>query len=350
MLKMGSMAFLEESERLELKAQHRLERDGRIRDRIKAVLLYDKGWSWVEIADALLITEGAVRQHVSEYQTIKKLGPNHKGSQERFSLAQEQELIKHLESHTYLHVKEIAFYVCSRWDVKYTVSGMTKWLKRHGFSYKKPALVPGKVDAEKQRKWIEEYQKLKARLPENEAICFTDGVHPTHNVQLAYGWIKKGVSREIPSNTGRSRINLAGAIDIQTHDIVLQEDKTLNADATVRFFKKIEQAYPGKSKVHIFCDNAGYYRNQRVTEYLENSIIELHFLPPYSPNLNPIERLWKWMKEKVVYNTYYEEFADFRKAIIDFFSTISGLDPGSVFGQQLRSRVTDNFRVANSPL
>jgi len=347
---MAFMGFLEESERADLKAQHKLERDGRVRDRIKAVLLYDKGWSWVEIADTLLITEGTVRKHVSEYQVLKKLKPKNKGSKEKLLLHQEDELIKHLENHIYLHVKEIVFYVKSRWDVTYSVTGMTKWLNRHRFSYKKPCLVPGKADSEKQEKWIEEYQKLKTSLPKDEAICFTDGVHPTHNVQLAYGWIRKGVSKEVPSNTGRSRINLAGAIDIETHKIVLQEDKALNAEATVRFFKRIEKAYPDKSKVHIFCDNAGYYRNGEVTKYLKDSKVELHFLPPYSPNLNPIERLWKWMKEKVVYNSYYKEFEDFRQAIRGFFSTLSGLDPGSIFAKQLKSRITDNFRVVHSPL
>ena len=347
---MAPMGFLDENERNKLRAQHRLERDGRVRDRIKAVLLYDKGWSWVEIADALLITEGAVRKHVSEYQINKKLKPENGGSKQRLSLAQESKLVNHLESHVYLHVKEIIFYVQHRWGIEYTVSGMTKWLKRKGFSYKKPSLVPGKANAEKQHQWIEEYQKLKASLPKNEAICFTDGVHPTHNVQLAYGWIKKGQSKEIASNTGRSRLNLAGAIDIKTYKIILQEDKTLNAEATVRFFQQIEQAYPDKSKIHVFCDNAGYYRAEKVRKYLDDSRIKLHFLPPYSPNLNPIERLWKWMKQSVIYNTYYEDFCDFKQAIWGFFKVLSGLDPGSIFGQQLRSRVTDNFRVVQSPL
>ena len=112
------MAFLEESERSDLRAQHRTERDGRVRDRIKAVLLYDKGWSWVEIADALLITEGAVRKHVSEYQITRKLKPENGGSEQILSLAQEDELVKHLESNIYLHVKEIVFYVQCRWDIE----------------------------------------------------------------------------------------------------------------------------------------------------------------------------------------------------------------------------------------
>jgi transposase len=344
------MAFLEEWERAELKAQHKLERDGRIRDRIKAVLLYDKEWTCTEIAEALLLTEGAIRKHISEYQFTKKLKPKSGGSQERMSLWQSDRLKKHLEEHVYLYVKDITFYLKSLWDVTYSIAGLTHWLKRNGFSYKKPCLVPGKADSEKQKEWLAGYEKLKETLPLTETICFIDGVHPTHNVQLAYGWIKKGISKEIRANSGRARINLAGSIDILSHKVVIQEDKTLNAEATIRFFKKLELAYPDKSRVHVFSDNAGYYRNRLVTKYLETSKIDLHFLPPYSPNLNPIERLWKWMKEKTVYNAYYEEFDDFRSAIFDFFGALSGLDPGSQLGKQFRSRVSDNFRVVNAPI
>src|SRR5690606_12147430 len=229
------------------------------------------------------------------------------------------------------------------------IPGMTSWLKRHGFSYKKPKLVPGKADKDEQQKWIDAYAKFKANLPGDETICFTDGVHPTHNVQLGYGWIKKGVDKLIPANTGRSRLNLTGSIDILSYEVFLQEDKTLNADATIRFFQSLEQHYSGKTLIHVFCDNAPYYRNREVTKYLKNSKIQLHFLPPYSPNLNPIERLWKWMKETVVYNTYYSDFYEFRQAIFGFFRTLSGLDPGSSLGSCFRSRVGDRFRAMGAP-
>jgi len=161
------------------------------------------------------------------------------------------------------------------------------WLKRHEFSYKKPALVPGKANEEQQRQWIAEYEKLKAVLSPEETICFMDGVHPTHNTQLAYGWIKKGFRKEICANSGRSRLNLSGAVDLISKKLHIQEDKTLNAESTIAFLNKIEEAYPTKAKIHLFSDNARYYKNKAVKSYLENSKIELHFLPPYSPNLNP---------------------------------------------------------------
>lgn len=221
---------------------------------------------------------------------------------------------------------------------------MRYWLRRHSFSYKKPALVPGKVDGEQQKKWIAEYEKLKGSPEKDETICFIDGVHPTHNTQLTCGWIRKGRRKELAANSGRSRLNLSGAIDLSSRKIVIQEDKTLNADSTVSFFKKIERAFPEKNKIYVFCDNARYYRNKKVGEFLKASKIELHFLPPYSPNLNPIERLWKWMKERVMYNTYYESFDAFRCAIFGFLQRLSALSSDSVLGKAFASRIRDKFR------
>ncbi len=347
---MLSMIFLSDAERAQLRAQHKRERDKRVCDRIKAVLLYDKGWSIAAIAEALLLSEDTIREHITEYREFKKLKPENGGSTEKLSIKQSEQLRQHLQSHTYLYVKDIIAYVQSIWSITYSIPGMHNWLQRHDFSYKKPALVPGKANEQQQREWLAEYEKLKQNLPTDETICFMDGVHPTHNVQTAYGWIQKGVRKEIPANSGRSRINLSGVIDVIAHKVLIQEDKMLNAEATISFFRKIEGAYPEKNGIHVFCDNARYYRNKAVTEYLKASKVRLHFLPPYSPNLNPIERLWKWMKERVIYNTYYPEFEDFKLAVFGFFAALSTLAAESVLGQDFRSRVRDKFSPISAPI
>ena len=95
--------------------------------------------------------------------------------------------------------------------------------------------------------------------------------------------------------------------------------------------------------------NASHYRNKAVQQHLAASKITLHFLPPYSPNLNPIERLWKWMKEQVIYNTYYEHFEDFKGAVLGFFVLLSTVPAESIFGQCLRHRVRDKFRPIGAP-
>ena len=236
---MLGMVFLSDAERMQLRTQHRQERDKRICDRIKAVLLFDKGWPILSIAEALLLSEDAIRTHIAEYREAKKLKPENGGSAEKLSIEQSEQLRRHLRNHTYLYVKDIIAYVQSTWSVVYSVPGMRNWLRRHDFSYKKPALVPGKVNEQQQRQWLIQYDKLKQSLPADETICFMDGVHPTHNVQPAYGWIQKGVRKEIPANSGRSRINISGVIDVIDHKVLVQEDKMLNAEATISFFRKI---------------------------------------------------------------------------------------------------------------
>jgi transposase len=271
------MNFLTDRERVTLRAQHKQERDKRVADRIKAVLLYDEGWSSQQIGKALLITDQAVRNHIEDYKGSKKLTPESGGSEEKLSKEQSLKLETHLLGHTYLYVKDIIAYTQVTFGICYTVPGMRTWLQRHRFSYKKPAVVPGKANKKQQQKWLADYEELRQGLSENETICFIDGVHPTHNVQPAYGWIKKGIRKEISANTGRSRLNLSGAIDVISHHVVIQEDQTLNAESTIRFFQKIEESYPCKQNVHVFCDNAPYYRNKAVRQYLGTSKIMLHF-------------------------------------------------------------------------
>lgn len=335
--------FLNPSERQELRIQHKTERDRRTCDRIKAVLLYDKGWTLEQIAEALLMSHEAIRQHILDYECSRKLSPESGGSEEKMNKFQVQFLVDHLKSVVYTKCKEIIHFVWEEFGIAYSVAGMTAWLKKHGFSYKKPAVIPGKSDKELQEQWIKDYKELQSTCNEDDAICFMDGVHPTHNTKPAYGWIPTGENKEIPTNSGRQRLNLSGSINIDTKEVIIHEDETLDADSTIRFLQKIELAYPTKENIHIFCDNARYYRNKKVSEFLQTSRIQLHFLPPYSPNLNPIERLWKLMNEEVINNQYYKDFKDFKKEIFNFFESLA--DPPIRLWEMLKTRITDNFRA-----
>jgi len=92
--------------------------------------------------------------------------------------------------------------------------------------------------------------------------------------------------------------------------------------------------------IYIILDNAKYYRSQIVTEFQrQNPRIQLLFLPPYSPNLNVIERLWRYFKKNITYNKYYEEFAVFRRYGINFFKNIKK------YRSELESLMTDNFEL-----
>jgi Winged helix-turn helix len=95
--------------------------------------------------------------------------------------------------------------------VAYSLRGQTKRLQQHGFTYHKPVWVPAKADGEAQKAPIAWCEKFKKSLPDNEKILFMEGVHPTHAVRFACGWIRTGVGKEIPTNGGRKRLNILGA-------------------------------------------------------------------------------------------------------------------------------------------
>ena len=141
------------------------------------------------------------------------------------------------------------------------------------------------------------------------------------------------------TKTGRRSLNINGAIDLERLEPVVRYDDTIDAASTIALFDQILLAYAYATCIYIICDNAGYYRSKVVQAYLQDSRITLVFLPAYAPNLNLIERLWKFFKKQVLYNRYYGTFSDFRIACEDFFN-----NPHR-YQRQLRSLLTENFAI-----
>jgi len=116
-------------------------------------------------------------------------------------------------------------------------------------------------------------------------------------------------------------------------------DDAIDAASTIALFEQIEQANPNAPRIIVICDNAPYYKSKAVAAYLTASRIQLEPLPPYCPNLNLIERFWKFFKREVLCNRYYETFDKFRDACKTFFK---GLD---AFAPRLRTLLTENFQI-----
>ena len=330
---------LSRTERKQLRYQHRYERDGRIRDRIKAVLAYNDSYSYTQIAEILLLDDETIRRHINEYFTEKKLKPENGGSESQLSEGQSAELETHLKAHTYRYVKDICAYVKSQFGICYSNSGMTKWLHENKFRYKKPHGIPAKADKTQQKSFIKEYKQLKKRAGNKEPIYFVDSVHPEHQTRLAYGWILKGERKEIEMTARQYRVNYMGGICLKTQRIVYETAEKINEESIQSFLYRLRKAHPGRYKVHVIWDNAGYHKSKLVQAFAKELGVVIHYLPAYSPNLNPIERLWKIMHEQVTYNQYYKTFSDFTEAIKYFFRHIGKKK------SLLRSRITDNFQV-----
>jgi transposase len=328
-------------QRSSLLALHRKERDGRVRDRIKAVLLYDDGWPPSKIAQALLIEESTVRDHIKVYQKEERLTPDYKGSQPTLTAEESKVLSDHLESRVYVKIKDIQAYVKGTFHKEMGISTLYSWLTSNGFSYKKPKIVPKNADPIKQQEFIELYNKImnEAAL-EGEPVLFGDSVHPSQQTRPAYGWIKRGKDKFLETTGARKRVNIMGILNLETMRFGYQEFDTINGGAAVSFLKKIEEMHPTSKRIHLIWDQAGYHTAQETRDFLKTSRIKVHYLPPRSPNLNPIERLWKIMHEYVSNNRVYERFKDFKKSLFDFFDhTIPNIT------ELLVSRITDNFQM-----
>ena len=99
--------------------------------------------------------------------------------------------------------------------------------------------------------------------------------------------------------SGRQRINIHGAVDLETGQTRMIEVETADAASTIRLLESIEAFYPMLVLIHVFLDNARYHHAKIVREWLAQPgrRIKLHFIPPYCPHLNPIERLWGVMRQ-----------------------------------------------------
>ncbi len=131
-----------------------------------------------------------------------------------------------------------------------------------------------------------------------------------------------------------------GAINLTTMQINYGHYDTINALSTIEFLKSVKSVYPLAPCIHVILDRSGYHRSEEVQNYAENNGFKIHFLPPYSPNLNSIERLWKVMNETVRNNRFFTSAKEFRTCMFGFFS-----DTLPQITQALRSRINDNFHL-----
>jgi len=326
----------------ELEKFHRSLRDKRQADRVKAVIALSKGWSAAQVADILLFDEKTSRHYFERYQQgglQALLDDNYSGAEPKLDEHQMSELEGYLEEHILPDAKSVIAHIDKQYGVRYSVSGVTDLLHRLGFSYKKPMHVPGKQDPARQRAFLKEYEHIKANKGENDPIYFADATHPQHNSVPSYGWIKKGQEKALKANCGRQRLNINGAINIETLEPMTGFYDAINADSTIDLFSKIEAKHPEAKAIYVIVDNARYYRSRLLKEYTEGTKIKLMFLPPYSPNLNLIERYWKFFKKKVLNNRYYETFEEFKRACESFFRKRKKYLP------ELQMLLTEKFHI-----
>ncbi len=331
--------FLKPHERKELLAELKIERARKYADRIRVILLLDDGETYADISKFLFLDEGTIANYRKRYKNgglEELINDFYKGKRSALSEKEQRALASDLQSTIFSSTKSIISHVKKKFGVQYSRGGMTELLHRLGFSFKKATPIPGKAERKKQQKFINQYNGIKP----HGMVYFGDSTHPEFAPTISYGWIKKGEKFEVKTNSGwRKRVNICGAIEINSLDVIARSFETINKDSVCDILRAIRRKNPKERKIYFVLDGAAYNRSWKVKKLAKRLNIKLLYLPPYSPNLNPIERLWKFMKKKVTANRFFEEFLDFKKSLMEFFRGIRK------YRTELRTLITDNFSI-----
>ena len=327
-----------------------LARDGsaahRLARRANALVLLDDGMSCGDVAKVLLLDDDTVRTWHLLYEEdgIEGLVSfGYDGSACRLSDAQQDKLKSWIAETLPRTTREVGAWIETECGITYeSRSGLIALLHRLEMEHRKPKAVSSKLDPDKQAAFIKSYDNLLKHIGDDEAVLFGDAVHPTHAVRPVGCWAPKDTKLAVPQTSGRQRLNIHGAIDLETGKTRMIEAATVNAISMIMLLRAIEAMYPGKRLIHLFVDNARYHHAKLVQAWLARPgcRIKLHFIPAYCPPLDPIERLWGLMHRHVTHNRCHATFADFKAAILTFLREEV---PGK--WDTYCDQVTDNFGI-----
>jgi transposase len=300
------------------KAEHRVAR------RANVLVLLDQGESYANIAKFLLLDDQTIRDLERSFETngLSAVTDFHAHGGPGALTQTQQDNLKQWVSETLPRTtQQVSAYIEQTFGVSYeSRSGVIKLLHRLGMEFTRPVEIARKLDPEKQQAFIAGYEKLMNGLQADEVVLFGDAVHPTHEVRAVGCWGPKDAKLAVEQTSGRQRLNVHGAIDLESGKTCMRDVPTVDALSTIALMVMIEAAYPNKRVIHLFLDNARYHHAKIVQEWLNRAEcrIKLHFIPPYCPHLNPIERLWGQMHKAATHNKSYEKFVQFKQTLLHF--------------------------------
>ena len=231
---------------------------------------------------------------------------------------------------------------------RFSVSGMRKLLARLGCSFHKASAFLFKADHAKQEEFVAEYERDKKKVRgKGWRRYFVDGVHPLYGLEVVfYCWLLAGQRFEVGVGGGRKRLNILGAYcpdDMEYLDRRYSDDN-LNAQSVIDLFTLMMARHPDTKHFRIYLDNARYQHAKVLKEWIEQTrkdtgvTFDLRHLPAYSPNLNLIERLWKFLRKEAL-QKWHPSFEAMQEAVADV------LDNLPRYREQLRTLMTERFHL-----
>jgi len=320
--------------------------DERLKRRLLVIRMHDLNVPHSVIAGTLNVSLDTVTNYLKLYEENGTRGLLENRYYQPVSRVEPflDEIRQSLDNEPVSTVKEAAARILKISGVSLSEAQARRIMKRLGLEYRKSAAIPGKADPQMQFDFLTE--ELLPRLEEaregKRRVFFVDASHFVLGAFLGMVWCFSRLF--IRTGSGRQRYNVLGAVETQNHEMVtIRTAGSINSETVLELIRKIGREYPA-DEITLVMDNARYQYNRKVWELAEDLNIELLYLPPYSPNLNLIERVWRLVKSKCLRNKYYEDFGAFRGAIDQFLDSLSGENK-----HLMDSLLTEKFQTLKIP-
>src|SRR3954447_22483519 len=332
-------------QRKDISERRRQAQDRRVYQRLSAVLWGDDGRSREGIAR---LGGGSTRQVVQWLRIFRNKGLeelctlHYQGDPGRLGPAQVERIRQEIETGVFHNADQIRTWIESTFGVTYSASGVKDLLRRIGASFHKVSGFFWKADVQEQKKFVRKHRRHKRRAGPGTRRYYVDACHPVWGVDLLYScWLLTGQRFYVGVGNGRKRLNILGAYSPDDHDSVdLRLTKeNITGEQFVKLLEALLAKHPETAKFLLYLDNARYYSKPCVKEWLaRHRQFRLVPVPAYSPNLNLIERLWKFLRKKAL-NRWLKTFEEMQAAVAGV------LDRLGDYRDELSTLMTERFAI-----
>ena len=315
-----------QEEKQQLQAARDDQDDGRLKLRFVALLMLAEEMAMDTVARVVGKSIKTLERWGEQYlnKGLDSLNSfNYTAKQTALKPWQIEQLVTWVKQTNPATAKQVKAYIAEQFGVTYAVESVRVLMLKQGLRRLRPPTQPGHPPSvEEQQAFVTNSGQMKAESAPGTQFLFLDGMHLVHQLQPGYCWGDPKAPPVFQTNTGRKRLNILGAYNPADYTLRhVTGEASCNGERVVELFEVIAAHHPTAPEVIMFSDNATYFYSDHVRDWLE-AHPRLWFLPlpPYAPNLNVIERLWKFVKEHLVKNTYYEKYKTFRAQVFRFLN------------------------------
>lgn len=312
--------------------------------RVKALIAVYKGMEPEIVAECYEISRKSLKKWMQQFEADEDLADHARsGRPPKLSPEQAQQLKELIttQNQRVWTARHIYVLITLLWHVTYSVRYLPQLLRQLGLSYHKAVHTLFKKDTEQRKHWIQTIlpDLYADKIKDGWRIFFQDEVGFQTEGTLTYTWGPKGEKIEIKNYGRHGRVNLIGAFELGTgvfHGIMTSFK--VNACRFRRFLCHLKHELR-TDKILVICDNASFHKAKWLQEWVgrQRTWLRMEFLPAYSPDFNPIERLWRWMKAEFFHNRCWSSKAGLKHTVQDMLTKITHMtdDLTSLMRQEL---------------